>query len=79
VNGAFTIAERLGSGGAHCHGGAMAGPKQNARSGGALLALSIVAGAVGGVIGGQASIGFLAGLAVGLALLGAVWLADRKG
>lgn len=57
----------------------MAGPKQNARSGGALLALSIVAGAVGGVIGGQASIGFLAGLAVGLALLAAVWLADRRG
>lgn len=56
----------------------MAGEKKNARSGGALLALSIVAGAVGGAIGGQASVGFLAGLAVGLALLAAVWIADRR-
>lgn len=56
----------------------MAGPKQrNARSGGALLALSIVAGAIGGAIGGEASAGFLAGVAVGLALLAAVWVADR--
>ena len=56
----------------------MAGPNQNARSGGALLAFSIVAGAIGGVIGGQTSIGILAGLAVGLALLAAVWISDRK-
>lgn len=48
------------------------------RAGGALLALSVVAGAVGGAIGGQASVGVLAGLAVGLVLLLAVWLLDRR-
>jgi hypothetical protein len=56
----------------------MAGPKDDARSGGALLALAIVAGAVGGTIGGQPSAGFLAGLAVGLVLLLAIWLIDRR-
>ena len=53
-------------------------PRKDARSGGALLAVSIVAGAVGGTIGGQPSIGFLAGLAAGLLMLGAVWLVDRR-
>jgi len=52
-------------------------PKRNARSGGSLLAVSIVAGAVGGTIGGQPSMGFLAGTAAGLIMLLAVWLADR--
>jgi hypothetical protein len=59
----------------------MAGPdrKKNAQAGGALLAISIVAGAVGGAIGGQASVGVLAGFAVGMILLAAVWLVDRRG
>jgi hypothetical protein len=48
------------------------------RAGGALLALSIVAGAVTGVFLGQPSIGFLAGTGIGLVLLGLVWLADRR-
>lgn len=52
-------------------------PRQDARSGGALLALSIIAGAVGGAFAGQASVGFLAGLAAGLVMLAAVWLFDR--
>lgn len=57
----------------------MSTPSRNdSRSGGALLALSIVAGAVGGAIGGQASIGFLAGLGAGLVMLLAVWLVDRR-
>ena len=54
-------------------------PRKNARSGGALLAISIVAGAIGGVFAGQPSIGFLAGLVAGLVMLGLVWLADRRG
>jgi hypothetical protein len=58
----------------------MAGPdKKNAQAGGVLLAMSIVAGAVGGAIGGQASVGVLAGFAVGMILLVAVWLLDRRG
>lgn len=48
------------------------------RAGGALLALSILAGATVGVIKGQASIGFLVGLGVGLALLALVWLLDKR-
>jgi len=53
-------------------------PRKDARSGGALLAVSILGGAVGGAIGGQASAGFLAGLAAGLLMLLAVWLMDRR-
>jgi hypothetical protein len=53
-------------------------PTKDARSGGVLLALSIVAGAVGGIIGGQPSIGLVAGLAAGLIMLVAVWLVDRR-
>ena len=48
------------------------------RSGGALLAAAILLGVVAGTFAGQPSIGFLAGLAVGLILLGAVWLIDRR-
>jgi hypothetical protein len=48
------------------------------RAGGALLALSILAGTTAGVIKGQASIGFLAGLGVGLALLVLVWALDKR-
>jgi hypothetical protein len=56
----------------------MAQAPRNPRSGGALLAVSIVAGAVGGTLGGQPSMGFLAGLAAGLAMLIGVWLLDRR-
>ena len=43
-----------------------------------LLAVSILIGAVAGVYMRQPSIGFLAGLGVGLILLIAVWLFDRR-
>lgn len=43
-----------------------------------MLAASIVAGALAGAILHQSSIGFLAGLGVGVALAVAIWLADRK-
>lgn len=56
----------------------MAQSPRNPRSGGALLAISVIAGAVGGTIGGQPSVGFLAGLAAGLVMLLAVWLFDRR-
>lgn len=46
-------------------------------AGGFLLALSLVIGTVVGAGQGQASIGFVAGLGVGLALLLGVWAIDR--
>ena len=46
-------------------------------AGGFLLAVSLLVGTVLGAGRGQASIGFVAGLGVGLALLAAVWLIDR--
>lgn len=54
-------------------------PRKEARSGGVLLALAIVAGAVGGAMAGEASIGVLAGAGAGLIMLGLVWLVDRRG
>ena len=53
-------------------------PRNEPRSGGALLAISIIAGAVGGTIGGQPSIGVLVGVAAGLVMLAAVWLSERR-
>jgi hypothetical protein len=47
------------------------------RAGGFLLAAAILAGAGGGIVAGQPTIGALAGLAAGLALLATVWLLDR--
>jgi predicted lipid-binding transport protein (Tim44 family) len=48
------------------------------RAGGALLAGSILGGVLIGAFAGETSIGFLAGLAVGLVLLAAVWLRERR-
>ena len=45
---------------------------------GSMLAISILAGAVAGVIVGQPSIGFLAGLAAGLLLAILFWLNERR-
>jgi hypothetical protein len=47
------------------------------RAGGCLLTLAILAGTVIGTVYHQQSIGFLAGLGVGLVLLVLVWLIDR--
>jgi hypothetical protein len=49
-----------------------------ARSGGCLLAFTLVAGVVVGMAFGQPSIGFLAGSALGLILVIAVFLLDRR-
>ncbi len=54
----------------------MAGPY--GRSGGAFLAAAILLGVLGGLLLGQPSIGFLAGLGIGLVALGAVWVSDRR-
>lgn len=77
LNAAFTTV--LGSGGHRCHEAAMnRRPDRNARSGGALLALGVIAGAIGGIIAGEPSLGFLAGLAAGLFALFLIWIADRR-
>jgi len=52
-------------------------PSRTPMAGGFLLALSLLAGTILGAGQGQASIGFVAGLGVGLALLVLVWLIDR--
>lgn len=53
-------------------------PPRAPRAGGALLAGAILVGVVAGAVAGQPSIGFLGGLAVGLLLVGAIWLSDRR-
>jgi hypothetical protein len=47
------------------------------RAGGALLAGSILIGVIVGTFMRQPSLGFLAGLGLGLALVIAIWLLDR--
>ena len=51
---------------------------RDARSGGSLLAIAIIAGAVAGSLLGQASVGVLAGAGAGLLMLLIVWLIDRR-
>jgi uncharacterized membrane protein len=57
----------------------MAERKRYTQAAGSVLAISIIAGAVAGVIVGQPSIGFLAGLAAGVVLLFLFWLNERRG
>ena len=72
-------AKALEPGRGNCHDGTMASSNAKLpRAGGALLAGAILIGVVAGSIAGQPSIGFLAGLGVGLALMAAVWLLDRR-
>lgn len=52
--------------------------KPAAQAGGSILAGAIIAGAIGGVIVGQPSIGVLAGTAVGILIALALWLRDRR-
>lgn len=56
----------------------MSAPPHFPRSGGILLALAIVTGAVVGTLRREPSIGFVAGLGAGLVLLALVWLLDRR-
>jgi LytS/YehU family sensor histidine kinase len=56
----------------------MAERRRYTQAAGSVLAISIIAGAVAGVIVGQPSIGFLVGLAAGLLLLLLFWLNERR-
>ncbi|MEO7178082.1 MAG: hypothetical protein ABIW83_04505 [Allosphingosinicella sp.] len=51
---------------------------RSAQAAGFILAISILAGAVAGVIVGQPSIGFLAGLGAGVTITLLFWLNDRS-
>jgi hypothetical protein len=51
---------------------------RSTQAAGFILAISILAGAVAGAIVGQPSIGFLAGLAAGVAISLLFWLTDRR-
>lgn len=52
--------------------------KRGTRAGGALLAISILAGAAIGIAVGQSTLGLLIGTGVGALLSLLVWLADRR-
>jgi uncharacterized membrane protein len=56
----------------------MARPTRTPQAAGFILATSIIAGAVAGAIVGQPSIGFLAGLAAGVAISVLFWLNERR-
>ncbi|HEX8125683.1 MAG TPA: hypothetical protein VF548_08890 [Allosphingosinicella sp.] len=51
---------------------------RSGQAAGFILAMSILAGALGGAIVGQPSIGFLAGLAAGVAIALLFWLNERR-
>jgi hypothetical protein len=48
------------------------------QAGGFILAASIIAGAVGGTVVGQSSIGFVVGTTTGVLLALLIWLIDRR-
>jgi hypothetical protein len=47
-------------------------------SGGCLLALALIGGVIVGAWANESSIGFLAGLGLGLCLLLLIWLIDKR-
>ncbi|MGN6268372.1 MAG: hypothetical protein ACTHM0_00585 [Sphingomonas sp.] len=56
----------------------MADPTRSPAAGGCLIAIAVMAGVVVGLFVHQPTIGFLGGLAVGIAAAVAVWLVDRR-
>ncbi len=56
----------------------MSKPHRSTQAAGFILAISILAGAVGGSIVGQPSIGFLTGLGAGVAIAILFWLVERR-
>ena len=56
----------------------MAAPNRNPRAAGAILALTVIAGAIVGAARGQPTIGVLGGTALGTAIAILVWLVDRR-
>jgi hypothetical protein len=56
----------------------MSQSNRSTQAAGFILAISILAGAVGGSIVGEPSIGFLAGLGAGVAVSILFWLVERR-
>lgn len=56
----------------------MANASRTPQAGGFILAVALIIGVVVGTVKGEPSVGFVAGLGVGLAGLLAVWLLDRR-
>ena len=56
----------------------MAQRRRITRAAGSMMAISIVAGAVAGIIVGQPSIGVLAGTGAGVAIAILFWLNERR-
>ena len=48
------------------------------RAAGALIAFSVIGGAIAGVMAGQPTIGTLAGFGIGVAAALLLWLRDRR-
>mgnify|MGYP003598509278 CR=1 len=70
---------RLASAAVAWHGAGMTEPKKTSpRSGGAFLALALLAGAGIGVALGQPTMGLIGGFAVGILIALLVWLTDAK-
>ncbi len=61
-----------------CQSPPMSKRTRSTQAAGFILAISILAGAVGGSIVGQPSIGFLAGLGAGVAMAILYWLVERR-
>lgn len=53
-------------------------PRRFTQAAGSMLAISIVAGAIAGVVVGEPSIGVLAGTGAGVALALLFWLIERR-
>lgn len=62
---------------ATCHGSCME-KRDYTQAGGFILAASIIAGAVGGTMVGQSSIGFVVGTGTGVLLALLIWWIDRR-
>jgi hypothetical protein len=56
----------------------MANASRTPMAGGFILAIALIVGVFVGMTKGEASMGFVAGLGVGLAGLLIVWLVDRR-
>jgi uncharacterized membrane protein len=60
-------------------GSGQQGQPGSSRAGGAIIAVSVIVGAIAGTVAGEASAGVLIGLAAGVILALALWLKDRRG
>lgn len=75
---AFSMAKHWHCPSPHGNGLLMSQGRKNPTGAGAFIALLILAGAIGGGLLGQPSIGLLAGLALGVLLALVIWLRERN-